>query len=815
MRLKRVRCLPNFSQLAVGMSVVFLLAGVVEKVQAKEYLLDISRQNVEAALNELAEQTQSLLLFSYDQVYPVSSNPVKGIYSVQEALRILLKDTGLKGSLTQSGVITVSANITNKSGERSMQTKKSLLAAVIGFFVGSSTQGVLTQENPADIDNRGKRVLEEIIVTAQKREQNILEVPISITALGSDEISARGIRDFKDLSLAVPGLAVSDSGGYVRRIYIRGVGNITGSSALVGIYLDEVALSGSGSSSQFDVRTYDLERIEVLKGPQGTLYGQGSVGGTVRFITRNPEFESFNGRADATVSFTKDGAPSQQIQAVVNVPLVDDKLAFRVVGAFEHLGGWIDQPAMDLRDINDQNVTNVRAKMRWAPVDELNVVAMANVHRNDAGAPPIAEDDDGNFTHVLGRLNTSTTDDDYDIYNLTATYDLGNFDILSVTSHLKKTSNVTNITIQAPGLAVMLPFNLEEAEIFNQEVRVTSTWDNPLQFTVGAFYQDAKRRTRFELEFGALDGSFLQDLGPVDRNRRSKSWAAFGEASYSLTDSLEIGGGIRYFEDERSFFALTVPEEASVTFDALTPRGFIRFAPTENINLYASASNGFRSGGFNPGGQGPYDPEDTWTYELGAKSDFAGGAMRAEVALFHTDASDFQTQGTPIGGVVNLISNAGDVEIRGVEWALSFDATQNLTLSFNGNYVDTEYVEIRATNTDLLEGDPVEFIPEYQFDVSLEYDYEFAHRPGYLRLDYIQQGRASRIGRSLGFVESTSDIIDMLNVTTTLELSDSVDIGFFASNLLNDRGFLDPQSIQALAPRAQPRTYGVRLGVDF
>jgi iron complex outermembrane recepter protein len=192
--------------------------------------------------------------------------------------------------------------------------------------------------------------LDEIVVTAQKREERLGDIPMSIVAVGGDELDKRQITNIDDLAFAVPGL-YNESTGWQRRISLQGVFNGSGLWPTIGMYLDEADVTTSIPDA-ISLNTFDLARVEVLKGPQGTLYGEGSEGGAIRFITKAPDLHAFEAISDTTALFTENGAPSQRINTVFNVPLVDNELGFRVAGLFDHEGGWINQPAADRKDIS-------------------------------------------------------------------------------------------------------------------------------------------------------------------------------------------------------------------------------------------------------------------------------------------------------------------------------------------------------------------------------------------------------------------------------------------------------------------------------
>ena len=775
---------------------------------------DIPEQPLGDALLTYSEQSERAVMASPELVKGKSAPAIRGDMTTDEALEMLLKDSGLDTRLnTQGGVTVVRIAALQEEGRRER-----------GFLRLAQAD----TESRSSLDTRSARSEmqgDTIIVTAQKREQSIRDVPMSVVAFGEDDLSARLITDLTDLGSNTPGLIVQASGDFERRIYLRGVANTFGSQSQIGMYLDEVALGGGAPRHQLNLRAYDLERVEVLRGPQGTLYGQGSMGGTIKFVTKNPVLDTFQAGADLAVAFTEDGSPTQTVQGMLNVPLVEDTLGLRVAGTFEHRGGWIDRPDIGSEDYNDGDLTQVRAKLLWEPVEGLSVTPMLVIHRND-GAPNLGEDENGDFFQAFSAPGDPTTQDDFEIYNLTATYDIGSVQVLSSTSYIdieKSTSNFGS-TFATFGLDTLYEEFSTPAEIFSQELRLSSAGDGPLSWTVGAFYQDVETEGVFSFISGPPAASLSQFV-LADTTER-QSWAVFGDLAYALTDRLEIGGGVRYFEDEQSridFPTLVggVPTGPALmqddgNFDSVDPRAYLRYAVTDDVNLYASASKGFRSGGYNRLGQPTYDSESLWTYEIGAKSSLFNGALTSDIALFYTEYDDYQVRGNVLfnGVPIGIISNAGEAEIKGVDWAFLWTLSDAFSFEFNGNYVDTEFVSVNATNTINIVGDRLPDVPEYHITIAGNYDFQFDGKPGYARLDYSQTGPSESFDRRLG-IFGESDEINMLNFHLSWDWSENLSLGVFGRNLLDDRDLVNASEELGLAFRSRPRTLGFEISADF
>jgi outer membrane receptor protein involved in Fe transport len=791
---------------------------------------NIEAQALEPALKELARQRDFQLVYRSEVVGARGTAGAAGELTAEEALRKLLEGTGLTYRYLDEKTVTIVPLATAPTVERkddgaavNKEAQKSR-----GFWdrfrVARADSGKALAEasdTVADSGNASAPVkLEEIVVTAQKREERAIDVPISIVAIGGEELRRRQITNVDDLALGVPGLSIQSNAN--RRITLRGVSNVFGNSSLIGMYLDEADVT-STTASQLELSTVDLERVEVLRGPQGTLYGQGASGGIIRMITRDPDLEKFSVSSDVSALFTEHGEPGGSVNGVVNMPLVDGKFGLRLAGTYDHSGGWIDEPAAGKSDINGQNLSDVRLKALWAPNDALRATGLVEIHRNNKSTNT-GEDSNGNYTQLFDQTTVPGMTDDHDIYNGTLSYDFDAFRILSSTSYIRQTNEADNYgAIQplsasgTPALDLLVESDNKAVRMLTQEVRVSSSGAGPWKWLGGVFYRDFKF---VENEFAYLGlGPALPPRLYVKNTSRSKSWAVFGDSSYQLTERFSAGAGVRYFRDDldsgRTLNATVFPDQSG-TFSAVTPRAYVEFRVSPEANVYASAAKGFRSGGFNTGTQPPYDPESVWTYELGLKTSALAGELTANLALFYSDYTNYQINGIPLPPAppVSIASNAGSAFIRGVEWDFTWRPASEWVLGLRGNYADSAFYEILATSTAHAIGDSLDLFPKYQFTVTLERDFTLHGRPGYIRTDYNQQGRQPYRVRSNGdFYFSESDVINMLNLSMGLQWNDSVSIGLFGRNLLDDRGYTDPFSIQATASRSRPRAYGVEFGV--
>jgi iron complex outermembrane recepter protein len=805
-------------------------------VQARSvsYDLDIPAEDLTQALQSFAIASHHRLLYKAEIAAGKTSHVLKGRFTAEEAMELLLSGTGLSYEITGSSVVLVKKQSGAKIGgseavrgsattdSSSGDSVPSVLVAQSSPAAGAPNSGSTgpnaassnATESPSDANKYG---LGEIVVTAQKRSERLQDVPISIIALSAEELAQRNIVNIDDLQFVVPGLQLHKQ-GQDNAIYLRGVANVSGNSPLVGVYLDEADVTNG--PAQLDVDLYDLQRVEVLRGPQGTLYGEGSMGGTIRFITNNPSLSTFQMQADVAGLLTQNGAPSQRIQSVVNVPLVNDTLAIRVATQFDHEGGWINQPAANLTDINDHNIADVRTKVLWQPASEFSASVMAEIHRNN-GVMDNGEVVEGNYTQPFGLTTQRRLTTDYDLYNSTLSYDFSGAKLLSTTTYFDQRNIVYNFgyfgEFSPPGkplYQVYIPQTSTTSHAVDEEVRLTSAGDSPWKWTAGIFYRDYYTLHIQSSYYFSQQGPPLPPPYPglVDPNT-SRSYAVFGDTSYELFGRLTLGVGLRTYHDDQS-----VPDQTA-SFHSVDPRFYANLKVTGEANLYASAGKGFRSGGFNAVGQATYDPESVWTYELGVKTSMIEHVVSLDADVFYSKYEGYQTGAALPPTFILETGNVGAAKIKGVEATLLYRPAEEWTLTLNGDRIDayvTSIGQALPTLIALLPGDNLDYVPRYQATASIERNFVWDTRPIFARVDYNLQGPSTLLARDAGYwYHSESNVIHLLNVNAGIQWNDNLSMGVFAQNLINDRGYTEPDIIEEAANRARPRTVGFNFGVKF
>lgn len=623
-----------------------------------------------------------------------------------------------------------------------------------------------------------------IIVTALRRDTSLQDTPIAISVATGATLERSGAASFTDLTRTAPSLRIVDSGPGQRRVLIRGIQS--SGEATVGVYYDEVPVSGSVSTTSDaagttpDFRLFDVERAEVLRGPQGTLFGSGSMGGTMRIIFNKPDSTQFEGAVATNLTTVKGGSPGMSIDAMVNVPIVTDKLAIRVVGNFNQFAGYVDNNFYNNRDINDGHSYGGRVMVRWTPVDALTIDLAAFYEKVATDSARWIQET--GIPYVTNGRSESGNYDTNRIYSGTAKYDFEAFSITAMTAWFDRdriavgdVSDTFNGRDTAPGCQRYLqanaractPSELESYLTSTREIQYSSLWqpqsvknwvselrasssgDSPLQWTIGGFHEKRETEVRSTLLIADPSSGFLRDPNDpynirYDRtiNDELRQYALFGELSYRLFDQLTLTAGTRYYNFEKTVGGridvgqihyssrVTPYTEATNKEDGFIYKFNASWEATDGLMVYAQAAQGFRPGGVNqviglPAELAGYSSDSLWNYELGAKSTLAPGVY-LNLAGYRIDWTNMQvsarTSGT--GSVFGLISNVGSARIYGAEAELSVRITPEL--SFNGSlgFTDAKLAEDQVSEIVVAsgrKGDRLVAVPRWTAAASLEY----------------------------------------------------------------------------------------------
>lgn len=791
-----------------------------------KYPIAIPAQNLASALQELSKQSRTNLIYRPEQVRGFRTRGIVGTFSAKQAANKLIEGTPLTVSVDTTGALLIAAPIPSAARAQASPIadarKEGKSNSSPGFRVAQLAQGAATgadsmKSTTQHSDSEESPALQEIIVTAQKYRQRAFDVPISLQVVEGNTLVAYGITDLSDLQYDVPGLYMNNT-GTEHAVYLRGVGNTFGSGAMVGQYIDEAdvtaeGFTGGGGDATDDNALYDLQRVEVLKGPQGTLYGDGSIGGVIRYITNKPVLDRFQTNTDVAALFTEDGAPSQRVSTMLNAPLVTGALGLRVAGLFENDGGWVDEPAANLKNVNGSDLADVRAEALWQPAARLKLNLTQTIHRHTYGIGN-GEDANGDFTPLFDTTLVQNGADSSNMSNATLTFDTDSARLVSSSTYLKEVEDVHNSfnTFSENGIlyADLLPYSRASNEDFSEELRLANTGQGPWEWTVGSFYKhfrDAYFYPLIDLGLATSPLALTSKIPVENLGESSNSLAGFADTSYRLFERLTLGAGLRYFTNHqisnltRLSSGLTTRQAA--TFPSTDPRFYMQYRVTPRINTYASASKGFRSGGFNSPPSSPYQPETLWSYDVGSKIRFPEEGLAADVDVFYMNYSKFVT----VANVPPLYpdQNVGNARIKGVDADLTWQPLDSWRTSVTTEILNTEFLTATALSG-YAPGNRLPFAPEYSFTASVQHSYRWNDKPGDVEVYYYEtSGVQDRPPLA------QSDVLHFLNARVELRWSEALRFGVFAHNLLNDRGNVSPEYISDNSVRPRPRTFGVEF----
>jgi len=816
---------------AVTLVAIGLTGWLAAQAMSSGVTFDIAAGSASATLKQFASQAHVQLLFDYKAVQKLRTPAVKGQLAPMQALKQMLDGSGFTFREINDHTIAIIAPDASTSPEGAQKqteaTKEGRNESSSGFLVAQAGAGATaTAPAVAELAMPTQPVLEEVVVTARKREERLQDVPLSISAVTAEEVAARGVTSLEDLQYSIPGLSMSAFGPGQENIQIRGVSGILGRPT-TGQYLNELSISGDDANNSLHMSLLDMQRVEVLRGPQATLYGEGSMGGTIRYITTPPNLNGYSGRLEAEGGQVYQGGGSYRGALIANLPLLTDQLGLRLVGGYERAGGWIDNTYFGLSNVNGLDMTTARAELRAIPTEKLELSVLYVYQENRQNY--------GNFG--IDHTSTATVPTyDHDTYNLvTATlqYDFGPVVLVEAPGYIDHNTHeqfdftpyLQPILVAALGVPpsfVAQIFNPESewTRTFSNELRIASQGSNKFKWTLGTFYRNSKMDQTSEVT--TAPGTFPFELLNLPANIKSNSYSVYAEADYQLTSALNFLAGLRYYHDTEEIYANQVSFGTPTTtagkesFHAITPRFNIRYQFSTDSMMYLNASEGFRSGGFNvgtPPGPPTFEPDHIWTYEIGTKQQLFERKAEFDGAVYYSDWTDVQSAFFPPGtaGVV-VTENAGRAAGWGTDLSLLLRPAKGLTLT--GTY-GWNNLEFKTNTADKNVGDPVDYAPGKSASASIDYRRPIDKLTGFLRADYQYAGKAQVTIRDFG------EIIQ-LPARTTVNLRAGVDFGsvevsVFGTNVFNDSTPIQIGPYAAIAENLeqQPRTVGVTLRAHF
>lgn len=678
--------------------------------------------------------------------------------------------------------------------------------------------------------------IETVVVTASKRAVDIQKVPFSVTALTEKDLTARGAGSVEQALDYVPGVTFSSNGTNSGSYSIRGVStssSVVNAQSPVALYIDDInILDPNYPKVTTNLRLFDVSRVEVLEGPQGTLFGSGALGGAIRVITNKPDASGFAGEAQATVQSVHGGGTGYDLNGMVNIPLVADKLALRVVGYYQHAAGWVDNTSIGQNNVNHAISAGGRVELGWYPTDDLHVIATA-LFENDRphdSAYSFYNSRAYQWDGVVQNTNYNRTN----IYSLTGDYDLHWAKFTTITTYAdRKESALADFTptvLALLGAAIPSPIvDAGPSKTFSQEVRLASPDNGRFRWMIGGLYSNNRRTVQ---ETVTVPGSHFLLGGTSDvvsiANTRTgiREKAVYGELAYDILPDLTATVGARYFSDNLKTNqviggALQAPSTAAnkTHESALTPRFNLSYKVTPTSMIYAQVAEGYRVGQVNTAITDPISgqkipdasgPDHLWNYELGSKNTFLDGRLVTNVSVYHIDWNDIQLDQQTLASGIYYVANAGKAHINGAELKLDYHPTS--AWSFGGSLsvlksrLDKVNATVAALKGDTLPGSaPVSISGYVQITEPVGNDATV-----FGRLDAKYGGK-----KYADLVNSTSLVYGR---ATDINLRAGVSWGSytltaFVENIANGDAKVSafPAFAVPVAIRQQPRTFGLTL----
>lgn len=730
-----------------------------------------------------------------------------------------------------------------------------LLAAAAPALAAAPAFETRAPEIPAT--EAGAPDAKDIIVTAQKRSERSLEVPISLTVLNDKDLAAVQAYRYEDYLAKVPGLSLIGVGGFGSQLVVRGV--TTGTYAInssVATYVDETPFSSNGSSGlsafiapNFD--PYDMQRIEVLRGPQGTLYGANSLGGLFKYVTNAPDPARIAASADVDVNAVDHGAAGINLHGMVNAPL-SGKAALRVVGFYDESPGYVDDPSRGLKDINTSTMVGGRASLLFKLADTLSIRLNATYqHRkwsdySSIDVLPVT------FQPIYGGMISETLVGNpgaatNQVYNATVDWDIGFATLLSSSSYIEYASQAqfdvsgTYGAFLSPILGSPYGAIIDQKSgmhAYTQEFRLTSPTGPKLQWQAGAYYMKQSgfvNQDTYPVDIASktIVRDFPFQLGGFYNDQTYNEISGFGTLGYNFTPAFDVSVGGRYSHNNQTFtengFGLLgggILLSAPSSEDVFTYSADARWRVTPQVMLYGRFATGYVPGG---GNNVPitapatlprsYKSSKTTNYELGAKGSLFDNKLTFEVAAYQIDWANIQLAAS-YGGVLTTL-NAGGAKSTGFEWSFGFVPVKGLTLGFNGSHTKARLKEAAPATVGGAAGERLPGSPEWSTSASVQYDYPLAaHFDGFVAADWQHSSNRLSDFSAIG-ARQTFPSYNMVNLRLGLK-SARWTATAYVRNLTNTFA-ISNISATTLAdnfgPLAaniyQPRTFGIAIGVRY
>lgn len=753
-----------------------------------------------------------------------------------------------------------------------------LASACAAALVSTSMTAQAQTASPAAQDKSAAQtdttLLNEVVVTATRRNERLQDVPLSVTAFSQKDLTAKGIVGYEGLARETPGVVLNKPTANFNNFTARGIatnGYGANLQSTVAIYIDELPISTIGNTTVLDPNLYDLERVEFLRGPQGTLFGSGSLSGALRILTKSPDLDEYD--ASALVDFGLTGSDSlrQRYNGMVNIPIIKDQLALRVVGFYRNEEGYVDNLGTGIHNSNTLVDGGGRGTLLWKPNDRLSVKLLASYEKSNPK-------DSSLIIPSLGRNKRISDRPDLFVgkltsYNATVDYQFDGAHFTSSSTYSKFDQKFwvdLAGTFGAAGIAFGLDANGYQ-KTFVEEARLASDPGGKFDWVVGGFYLDRRLDVDY---FYRSSPQYLASHGitglPDEYYQRqythinSHELAGFGELTYHINDKLWLTTGMRYGGTDAQGFteggyssayltyaifgisgplAVTpIPAATGVKAKATKPsyKVSLSYKPSSNLTTYATMSTGFRTPVVNafagrPSVVNPNDliipygasSDDLTNYEVGLKGRWFDGALSANLAAYVIDWSNIQVQANRVSDSVQFATNIGGAKSTGVEFEVVAIPATGLTVGLNGSFNDAKVTKLTPAEAAISGAvdDARLSAPHFQGSMYINYGFDlsakaranasvvFQHVGNYPGSFPNVPGQPGVVSPTYGF----TDAYENVNATFAVAM-DKLTVGAYVENIFDNHSitYVHPEAF--LASRyatLRPRTFGVRVGYDF
>jgi len=725
---------------------------------AARHAINIPAQDLGGALQQLSKQSGTDLIYRPEQVRGLKTPGAVGQLSTQEAVSKLLRGTQLTVSQDASGALLIAAPLASSvagtpdaAGQADDTNRSTSADEEVGKRASQDFRLAQVDQagagSPIDDASPSAIRLEEIVVTASRRAESLSQVGSAVSAISGDELLQRSADSLQDYVAFIPGVSLTSQGaaGY-GVVAIRGIAP-QGNGASTATYIDEIPVGASGATTRSafftaDLDPEDLQRVEVLKGPQGTLYGASSLGGVIKYVTREPNLTGTTISLFEDGNYTQHGDAGEKVRGSWSTALIDDVLGVRASAYYRHDPGFIDDIGVQGSGVGGVNATGARLALLFKPSDALSVKLSAMFQEMRQGGLSVVDTDSIDFAPTYGRYQqlryeAEGLDEQTRLFSSEIHYHFGLFDLLSATSYSRiDPTGLSDDTASfaAYGLGPVSPTNpaqdvsQDHTNKVTQEFRLTSARIGIAEFMLGAFYQHEKDHFSFVDTLTLTpDSNFAVRNG----DGRLTEYAGFFDTTLYLLPKFDLTLGYRYsrIDQQQSqsnggeLYNPIDPSALSTTQQSFSesPSTYLaaaRYHINDDLLLYARAASGYRPGGGRalppgtPDGFADfYTSDKLWSYEFGEKLKGWNGRLSVDADAFWIDWSNIQTL-QPVPGTPFLLNgNAGTARSRGIELQTALVPVRGLTVGANGAYTDARYT---ATVPGVAnDGETLTYVPRF------------------------------------------------------------------------------------------------------